>query len=103
MCIRDSVSYQCLENDKVLSRGSVIFCPHKQFRYEDPQLSARVEGDEVVVSARAYAKAVEVRNEAEDLLLEDNYFDLDPGEERRVRILRGDPSQLRLRSVYSIR
>ena len=99
----DYVSYQCLKDGEILSRGSVIFCPHKQFHYRDPQLTARVEGDVVVVSAQSYARAVEVRNEKEDLRLEDNYFDLDPGEERRLRILGGEPSQLRLRSVYSIR
>ena len=98
----DYVSYECVQDDAVLSQGTVIFCPHKQFHYQDPQLSVRVEGDEVVVSARAYAKAVEVRNENEDLLLEDNYFDMNGGE-RRLKILGGTPNGLRVRSVYSIR
>lgn len=98
----DYVSYECVQDSAVLSQGTVIFCPHKQFRYQDPRLSARVEGDEVVVSARAYAKAVEVRNEDEDLLLEDNYFDMNGGE-RRVKILRGVPRGIQVRSVYSIR
>ena len=98
----DYVSYECVQDDAVLSQGTVIFCPHKQFHYQDPQLSVRVEGDEVVVSARAYAKAVEVRNENEDLLLEDNYFDMNGGE-RRLKILGGTPNGLRVWSVYSIR
>lgn len=53
----------------------------------------------MVVSARAYAKAVEVRNENEDLLLEDNYFDMNGGE-RRLKILGGTPNGLRVR-VYT--
>ena len=98
----DYVSFSCHQGDSLLSEGTVIFCPHKQFHYLDPQLTAHVEGDEIVVSSKAYAKAVEVRNASEDLLLEDNYFDLNGGE-KRIKILSGDPSQLSLRSVYSIR
>lgn len=98
----DYVSYSCHCGDQVLSQGSVIFCPHKQFHYRDPRLSVRVEGNEVVVAAHAYAKAVEIRNENEDLLLEDNYFDMDAGE-TRVKILRGQADHLTVRSVYSIR
>lgn len=49
----------------------------KYYDYIDPQLSCRVEGDEIIVSAKAYAKSVEVLNENEDWVLEDNYFDLE--------------------------
>lgn len=99
---RDYVSFACLRSGETISQGSVLFCPHKQFHYQDPCLSVRVEGNEVVVSSQAFAKAVEIRNENEDLLLEDNYFDLNGGE-RRVKILRGSTSGLKVRSVYSIR
>ena len=56
----------------------------------------------VIVCAQAYAKSVEILNEADDLLLEDNYFDMNAGE-RRIRILSGKPEGLRIRSVYDIR
>lgn len=55
-----------------------------------------------MVTAGAYARGVEIQNGAEDLLLSDNYFDMNPGE-RRVKILRGEPFGLRARSVYDIR
>ena len=61
----------------------------------------RVEGDEIVVSAEAYAKSVEIQNENDDLILEDNYFDMNAGE-RRVKILDGKPENLKVRSVYDI-
>ena len=64
-------------------------------------LSCRVEGDEIVVTAQAYAKSVEVQNENEDLLLSDNYFDMNAGE-TRVKVLSGSTENLRLRSVYDI-
>ena len=61
-----------------------------------------MEGEEIVVTAKAYAKDVEILNETEDLLLSDNYFDMEPGE-YRVKMLRGTAESLRVRSVYDIR
>ena len=50
------------------------------------------------VKAEAYAKSVEIRNENDDLILEDNYFDINAGE-YRVKILDGKPDGLKVRSV----
>lgn len=98
----DHVTYELMENGAWVSNGSAIFSMPKYFRYRDPRLSCRVEGDEIVVRSQAYAKSVEVQNSREDLLLSDNYFDMEPGE-RRIKILEGRPEGLRLRSVYDIR
>ena len=51
-----------------------------------------------MVSAKTYAKSIEIRNENDDLLLSDNYFDLNAGE-KRVRILSGNTEGLKVRSV----
>ena len=85
---------------RVVGEGSVLFCPPKHFRFQDPKLTARLDGDEVVVTAQAYARSVEI--DCGDVLLEDNYFDMSAGE-RRVRVLRGAPGAVRVRSVYDIR
>ena len=98
----DYVSYECLKDGQVVSGGTVLFCAPKHFRFADPSLKVRAEGDEVVVTADVYAKSVEIRNEAEDMLLEDNYFDMNAGE-RRVKILKGKPEGLKVRSVFDIR
>ncbi len=98
----DYVSYQLYENDAVISEGTVLFCAPKHFKFMDPILSVRAEGDEIVVSSEHYARSVEIRNENDDLILSDNYFDLNGGE-RRVKILKGEPVGLSVRSVYSIR
>ncbi|MCE5234870.1 MAG: glycoside hydrolase family 2 protein [Eubacteriales bacterium] len=95
------LSYALGQNGVPLSAGSVLFCQPKHFRFLDPKLTARVEGGEIVVAAAAYARSVELMCEG-DVVLEDNYFDMDAGE-RRVRILRGDPGKVRPRSVYDIR
>ncbi len=96
------VSYQLEQDGKVLSSGSVIFTVPKYFHYEDPQLSVRVEGDEIVVAAAAYARSVEIHNSDDTLILEDNYFDIDAGE-RRVKIVKGEATGLKVRSVFDIR
>lgn len=95
------VSYQAYEDGEEIANSTVIFSYPKYFRYQDPKLSVRVEGDELVVTAEAYAKSVEVLNENEDMVLSDNYFDMNAGE-RRVKILRGKPEGLKVRSVYDI-
>ncbi|MCD8398380.1 MAG: glycoside hydrolase family 2 protein [Lachnospiraceae bacterium] len=99
---REYISYELEKDGAVISSGTVNFSYPKYFRYEDPQLTCRVIGDEIEVTASAYAKSVEIRNENEDLILSDNYFDMNAGT-KRVKIESGDVSKLRLRSVYDIR
>ena len=96
------ISYELEKDGEIISAGSVNFSYPKYFRYEDPQLTCRVIGDEIEVTASAYAKSVEILNENEDLILSDNYFDMNAGT-KRVKIEHGDAGKLRLRSVYDIR
>ena len=88
--------------EEPLSCGTVLFCPPKHFRFLDPELTVTVEGDELLVTAKAYAKSVEIQNENQDMLLSDNYFDMNSGT-RRVKVLKGEPVGLKVRSVYDIR
>lgn len=107
------VSYEAWEEGICVSEGTVIFSYPKYFRYQNPKLSYRLEGEEIIITAQAYAKGVEILNEREDILLSDNYFDMNAGE-KRVKILGyaskdktnteiGEVGNLRLRSVYHIR
>ncbi|MDE6933169.1 MAG: glycoside hydrolase family 2 protein [Oscillospiraceae bacterium] len=86
---------------RTVGEGSVLFCAPKHFHFQDPGLTVRLEGDEAVVTASAYARSVEVQC-GPDVLLEDNYFDMNGGE-RRVKILRGEAKGAAVRSVYDIR
>ena len=95
-------SYQLTDGaGSVVGAGSVLFCAPKHFKFVDPQLTARIEGDEIVVTASAYARSVELQCGA-DVILEDNFFDMDGGE-RRVKIVRGEAKDVSARSVYDIR
>ena len=89
------------EAGNIVGDGSVLFCAPKHFHFADPGLEAHLEGDTVVVTAKSYARSVEIQCGA-DVVLEDNYFDMNAGE-RRVKILRGEPDAVRARSVYGIR
>lgn len=87
----------------LLSEGTVLFCAPKHFAFRDPELTVEACGeDAVLVSARAYARSVEILNGTDTLLLEDNYFDMNPGK-RIVKVLQGERDNLRVRSVYQIR
>ncbi len=96
------VSYRAEVDGKTVSSGTVLLTLPKYFHYEDPCLTASVKGDEITVCAKAYARGVEIRNENEDLILSDNYFDMNAGEVT-VKVHSGDVSKLKLRSVYDIR
>ena len=95
-------SYQLEDGaGSMIGSGSVLFCAPKHFEFVDPQIEAYLDGDEIVVRAKAFARSVEIRCGA-DVLLEDNFFDMTAGE-RRVKVLRGTPDDIAVRSVYDIR
>ncbi len=97
-----NVSFRARDNGKVVSEGTVLFVPAKYFLFEDPCLKVTVSSDNtILVEAGAFAKNVEIRNEDDDLILSDNFFDMDPGS-RQIEVLRGNLRGLRVRSVYDI-
>jgi beta-mannosidase len=90
------------KNGAEVSAGSVLFCRPKHFRFKSPNLKAAADGDSITITADAYAKSIEIDCPDSDMLLSDNYFDLNGGQ-KTVKILRGKAGTLRLRSVYDIR
>lgn len=95
------VFYTCLQKNKVISEGSVLFSMPKYYKYKNPELTVRQEGVELIVKSGAYAGFVEILNEHEDLVLSDNYFDMEAGE-KHLHIVSGDTKKLRVRSIYDI-
>ena len=88
--------------EEIISFGTVLFCPPKHFKFKNPKLKVSIDGDRITVSASAYAKSVEIRNENDDLILSDNFFDLN-GDSKTVKILQGKAEGITVRSVYDIR
>ena len=95
-------SYELVKDGEVISEGSVLFTAPKHFKFLDPELEARIEGDEIIISAKAYAKSVEIYSDECDFILSDNYFDMNAGE-KRVKIVSGTPKNIKLRSVFDIK
>lgn len=89
-------------NGAIISEGSVLFSAPKHHEFADPALSYKVDNDVITVYSNAYASSVQIESENGDLILEDNFFDMEKGE-RRIRILSGSASNLKLRSVFDIK
>jgi len=99
--LSDYFSYELEIQGKVVSKGTVIFCMPKHYNFADPKLSVKRDGSKITVSAAAYAKSVEIYSDEDDFVLSDNYFDIN-SESVTVEIIRGDPKNLKVRSVYEI-
>ena len=96
------VSFRVRDKNKILSTGTAFFVSAKYFHFEDPELKiTTVSEKELMVEAKAFAKNVEIRNRDDDLVLEDNFFDMNPGQ-RIIEVKRGQPDGLTVRSVYDI-
>lgn len=97
------ISYRLLdEKEQEISSFSVLFCPPKHFKFMNPELTVERKGQEITVTAKAYAKGVEIDSPDGDLVLSDNYFDMDAGR-KTVKILRGEAERCTVRSMYDIR
>ena len=96
------LSYHLYDGDSIISEGTVIFSLPKFFHWVDPKLSYKINGDTITVKADSYSKSIEIQNHNQDLLLSDNYFDMNAGE-KKVKILSGKPGKLKLRSVWDIK
>ena len=94
-------TYELITEKGAVSSGTVLFTAPKHFKFADPQLTARAEGDEIVVTATAFAKSVEIYSDTCDFILADNFFDMAPGEVR-VKVLEGTPEAIQCRSVFDI-
>ena len=87
------------KSNSVISQGTALFCAPKRFEFSNPHLSVRRAGNTLIVHADAYAQSVYIESEDPDLLLDDNFFSMNPGEQT-VRILRGKATFPIVRSVY---
>ena len=95
------ISYSFEVSGITVSEGTALFTVPKHFDFKDPHLRYEVSGDEITVFADAYARYVEIDSPSCDFILSDNYFDLNAGS-KTVKILEGNPENIKLRSVYDI-
>ena len=67
-------------DNEIISSGTVLFTAPKHFDFVNPSLSVTVCNDEIKIKADAYAKSVEIYSDETDLILSDNFFDINGGE-----------------------
>ncbi len=95
-------TYDYEVDGKVVSQGTVLFTAPKHYHFVNPELTYKIEGNKITVEAKAYAKCVEIASDDCDLILSDNYFDMEAGKVT-VEILEGQPKTIKLKSVIDIR
>ncbi|MDR2571333.1 MAG: glycoside hydrolase family 2 protein [Oscillospiraceae bacterium] len=99
--LSDYFSYELEVDGNIVSSGTVLFCMPKHYNFKDPELTVKRDSKYITVTAKAYAKSVEIYSDDEDFLLSDNYIDIN-GNSITVEIIRGDPKNLKVRSVYEL-
>ena len=94
-------SCEMYRDGKWVSSATALFCAPKHFEFVNPHITCSTDGKTVTVKADAYARQVWLESDDPDLLLSDNAFDVNSGEVR-VKVLRGDPTGIRARSVWNL-
>ena len=95
------LSFSYVVDGKVISFGTVLFTKPKHFHFVDPKLELSVNGDEIMVKASAFARYVYIYNENDDLILSDNFFDMEKGE-KTVKILSGNATNLQVKTLFDL-
>jgi hypothetical protein len=77
----------------------------RHYKFPDAKLKVMVEGDELVITTDKFARCIEItaRNEETEFgwLFSANYFDLFPGEVKRVRIVAGGSAEITVKPHYA--
>lgn len=80
----------------------MIFAEPKHSDFVDTKIETFVNGDEMIINSQAYSKYVAIVNDNDDLILSDNYLDMNKGVVK-VKILLGNPKNLKVKSVFDIK
>ena len=94
-------SYELYIDQTYVSGGTCLFTAPKHFGFLNPNLTYRIDGNQIFVNSANYAKYVEIEGVDGDLKLSDNFFDINGGEVA-VTILEGTATKLKIKSVYDI-
>ncbi len=109
------LEYYLKEGSSVLSRGTLLFCPEKHFRFADPGIKVQISGSDrrfsITLTASAFAKDVEIDFLDMDAVLSDNYFDITSDSPVKINVNLLDGPQtvyhldnaLQIRSMYDLK
>ncbi|NLY17969.1 MAG: glycoside hydrolase family 2 protein, partial [Clostridiaceae bacterium] len=76
---------------------TVLFVPPKYYEFNPPKLKAEIEEAQdkflISVTSKSFAKNIELDFKSLDGVFSDNYFDLTPGQRKKVEIRKKDLSR----------
>ncbi len=86
---------------RAYSEVFTLFTEPKNHLFKDPKITYTINGDEIVVTSSAFAKGVMLEGIDGDLILSDNFFDMEKGE-KRIKILKGSAKALTVKSLFNL-
>ena len=95
------LSYSLFQSISKIQEGTALFTPPKHYHFIDPALTVECDNDILIVTSQAFAKGVWIEGVDGDVVLEDNFFDLEKGS-RKIKILETTATQYKVCSVYDI-
>lgn len=95
------ITYQFEVDGVSVSDGTTLFTYPKYYEYTKPNLSYVCKGDEIVIQSDCFAKNIEIEAIDGDVVLSDNYFDMEKGM-KSVKIQSGSGSKFELRCLNDL-
>lgn len=86
------ISFRIINNEGyIVSSGTQLFTPHKYFAFKKANIKI-VKGKtekEIVISSNVFTKSIMLTTLSEDVIFDDNCFDLLPGERKTIKVIEG--------------
>jgi beta-mannosidase len=86
------VSFRLINNyGNVVSSGTQLFASHKYFAFKKADIKV-VEGttdNEIIITSNVFTKSIMLTTLSEDVIFDDNCFDLLPGENKVIKVIEG--------------
>lgn len=86
------VSFRLINSDGyIVSSGTQLFTPHKYFSFKtaDIKVIEGKAGNEIIITSNVFTKSIMLTTISEDVIFDDNCFDLLPGEAKLIKVLDG--------------
>lgn len=79
------------KNGYIVSNGTQLFTPHKYFKFKRAEIKVIKGKDdsEIEITSNVYTKSIMITTVKEDVLFDDNCFDLLPGETKIIKAIEG--------------
>ena len=76
------------ENEKDIAQGVIMFCPHKYFEYEKPNITTEIKhtesGSEIHIATDTLTSFIELKALNNTVIFSDNFFTLGAGQEKVI-------------------